>query len=71
MHPALPEEHTGGSQHQFVCAMRALSYQDGAVTEVALLPQGPQLLHQLAAVVWQLHHFTWRAGGGRMTCSFL
>lgn len=33
-----------------------LSHQDGAVAEVAFLPQSPQLLHQLAAVVGQLHH---------------
>ena len=32
-----------------------LSHQDGAVAEVALLPQSPKLLHQLAAVVGQLH----------------
>ena len=47
----LPEKHAGCSQHQFMCTVRAVSHQDGAVTEVALLPQGPQLLHQLAAVV--------------------
>ncbi len=47
----LPEQHAGGSEHQFMCSVRAVSHQDGAVTEVALLPQGPQLLHQLAAVV--------------------
>ena len=39
-----------------MCAVRAVSHQDGAVTEVALLPQGPQLLHQLAAVVRELQH---------------
>lgn len=33
-----------------------LSHQNGAVAEVALLPQSPQLLHQLTAVVGQLHH---------------
>ncbi len=47
----LPEEHAGGGQHQLVRTVRAVSHQDGAVTEVALLPQSPQLLHQLAAVV--------------------
>lgn len=47
----LPEEHAGGSQHQFMCSVRVVSHQDGAVTEVALLPEGPQLLHQLSAVV--------------------
>lgn len=47
----LPEEHAGGGQYQFMCAVRAVSNKDGAVTEVALFPQGPQLLHQLAAVI--------------------
>lgn len=52
----LPEEHAGGGQHHFVCMMRTVSHQDCAVTELALIPQRPQLLHQLAAVVWELHH---------------
>lgn len=39
-----------------MCVVRAVSHQDGAVTEVALFPQCPQLLHQLAAVVRQLYH---------------
>ena len=47
----LPEEHAGGSQYQFMGAVGAVPHQDGAVTQVALPPQGPQLLHQLAAVV--------------------
>ena len=53
----LPEEHAGGSQHKFMCSVMTVSHKDGAVTEVALLLQGPQLLHQLAAVVGELHHF--------------
>lgn len=39
-----------------MCAVGAVAHQDGAVAEVSLLPQGPQLLHQLAAVVRQLQH---------------
>lgn len=52
----VPEEHAGGGQQQLVSTVGGLSHQDGAVAEVALLPQRPQLLHQLAAVVGQLHH---------------
>lgn len=56
MQQQVPEEHAGGGQKQLVSTMGGFSHQDGAVAEVALLPQRPQLLHQLTAVVGQLHH---------------
>lgn len=56
MQQRVPEEHAGGSQQQLVSTVGGLSHQDGTVAKVALLPQRPQLLQQLAAVVGQLHH---------------
>lgn len=56
MRSTLPEEHAGGGQYDFVSRVGTVSHPDGAVTEQTLLPQGPQLLHQLPAEVRELHH---------------